>query len=69
MNTKITYLYRDASNYKVWNEQVLKGTITDDQIRIICGCLLDGEFFIPFKVGLPEDRFASWTVDDHEFSR
>ena len=29
-NTKVTYLYRDASNYKTWNEVVLKGTITPE---------------------------------------
>lgn len=28
-------------------------------------CLLDGEYFIPSQVGLPEQRFGSITEDDH----
>ena len=27
-NTKISYLYRDAGNYKRWNEAVVEGVIT-----------------------------------------
>lgn len=30
-NTKINYLYRDASNYKVYNSAVVAGKITDEQ--------------------------------------
>ncbi len=64
MNTKISYLYRDASNYKVYNECVVKGVITPEQIQTILDCCID-EYFIPSKVGLPEKRFESWTDDDH----
>lgn len=64
-NTKISYLYRDASNYKKWNEAVLEGVITDDQIDSIIGCLECGEYFIPKQVGLPETRFEKVTSDDH----
>lgn len=65
MNTRISYLYRDASNYKVPNEVVVAGSITEHQIDIIMGCLDGGEFFIPGQVGLPENRFDKWTRDDH----
>ena len=50
-NTRIHYLYRDASNYKVSNE--------------IAGCLMDGEYFIPSKIGFPEKKFEDETEDDH----
>lgn len=67
VNTLISYLYRDASNYKVRNEAVVEGTLTRTQKLAIINSLIDGEFFIPSKVGLPEERFDSWTEDDHEF--
>ncbi len=59
MNTKIGYLYRDADNYKVWNEAVIKGSLTDKQKQLICDSLYDGEYFIPGVVGLPEKTFVS----------
>ena len=65
MNTQINYLYRDASNYKVYNECVIEGEITDEQIMTIIGCLEDGEYFIPEQVGLDANRFSDFTDDDH----
>ncbi|MBE5040544.1 hypothetical protein [Ructibacterium gallinarum] len=72
MNTKIGYLYRDADNYKVWNEAVINGTLNDVQKQIIRKCLYDGEYFIPCAVGLPEKTFVSlgYSYDeqaDHPF--
>lgn len=64
MNTRINYLYRDACNYKVHNEVVIKGTFTSEQIDEIIRCLSDGENFIPSQVGLPEQRFDEVTEDD-----
>lgn len=61
-NTKINYLYRDACNYKVYNECVVEGTITEEQQKMILECLDEGEYFIPSKVGLPEEKFG--TEDD-----
>lgn len=49
-NTRIHYLYRDASNYKVSNEITVPGTFTEEQIDAIIGCLMDGEYFIPSDV-------------------
>lgn len=64
-NTKISYQYRDASNYKMQNECVINGVLTAKQQAVILSCLSDGEYFIPSKVGLPEKRFETWTEDDH----
>lgn len=52
-NTRISYLYRDASNYKQHNEVVVPGTFTQEQIEAIIGCLDAGEYFIPVQVGFP----------------
>jgi len=62
LNTKIEYLYRDASNYKVYNECVVKGIVTAEQRKEIVDCLNEGEYFIPSQVGLPEKRFDDWTT-------
>lgn len=67
MNTLFEYLYRDASNYKVFSRFILSGTLSEAQVSDIKGKLNDGENFIPSKVGLPENRFASWTEDDHDW--
>lgn len=56
-NTRITYLYRDADNYKTLNEVVIQGTFTDEEIDEIMGVCDQGEYFIPRQVGLPEERF------------
>lgn len=65
MNTRISYLYRDADNYKVHNSCVVKGEITKEQKEIILYCLDDGCFFIPEVVGLPAERFGTHTESDH----
>ena len=57
MNTKISYLYRDADNYKKVNECVIAGALTAEQICVIKDCCDMGEYFIPSQVGLPERRF------------
>lgn len=56
-NTRITYLYRDADNYKTLNEVVIQGTFTDEEIDEIMAVCDQGEYFIPRQVGLPEERF------------
>lgn len=64
VNTKVSYLYRDGSNYKVYSEVIVKGYLTVEQKSDIWGTLPDGEFFIPSQVGLPENRFEDTTEDD-----
>lgn len=56
MNTKISYLYRDASNNKVPNECIVRGLLTEEQTKAILDCRA-GDNFIPSQVGLPEKRF------------
>ena len=65
MNTKIEYLYRDASNYKKINQVIVSGTFDEAQKESIQDCLSDGEYFIPKQVGFPEIRFDKLTEDDH----
>ena len=66
MNTKISYLYRDAYNYKQHNECVVIGTLTAKQARTIKDCCDMGEYFIPRQVGLPERRFNRYDPEaDH----
>lgn len=51
MNTKIEYMYRDASNYKAFRNEVLEGVLTPKQItEIKQAAAPDG--FIPSQVGL-----------------
>ena len=45
-NTRIHYLYRDASNYKVSNEIIVPGTFTEEQIDAIIGCLMENTLFL-----------------------
>lgn len=44
LNTRISYLYRDAGNYKKHNEVVVPGTFTPEQIETITGCLDAGGY-------------------------
>ena len=60
MSTKISYLYRDADNYKQYNECIIAGTLSAKQIRAILDCWDMGAYFIPRQVGLPEHRFDTY---------
>lgn len=64
MNTKISYLYRDASNNKVPNECIVRGLLTDAQTAAILDCRSDGAYFIPSQVGLPEKRFDRFDPEE-----
>lgn len=66
MNTKISYLYRDAENNKVHNECIVCGEISDKQKEAILSSLDEGQYFIPSKVGLPEKQFDEYDPElDH----
>lgn len=66
MNTKISYLYRDADNYKVYNECIVEGELSKEQIRSIMDCCDMGEYFIPSQVGMPERKFDEYDAEaDH----
>lgn len=66
MNTKINYLYRDASNYKVYHDEVVAGEISEEQKAAILDSLDCGEYFIPGAVGLPGGQFEVFEpMEDH----
>lgn len=60
MNTKLSYMYRDANNYKQWEEIVFAGVLKDEE-KLKKIKFIDGEFFIPGKVDLPDlqERFCA----------
>ena len=69
INTKFTYLYRDASNYKRNKTVVVRGNLVLEELQ---PHLEDGERFIPGQVDLPYpqlewsgDHYAFPTEDDH----
>ncbi|WP_417601761.1 hypothetical protein [Owenweeksia hongkongensis] len=68
---KLTYLYRDYGNYKLWNELVFwnRFDISFNQIvNTILSHLMEGQFFIPEKWKLPTLSFESFDPDlDHAY--
>jgi|LSQX01.1.fsa_nt_gb hypothetical protein len=65
MNMEIEYLYRDQHNYKTWNTVIVNGELSEKQIDEIISCLDERLYFIPSKVGLPENKFGEITEADH----
>lgn len=66
-NTRFTYLYRDASNWKQAGSAVFAGAITAEERETVRAGLDEGQYFIPPQVGLPDLQalFGAWTDDDH----
>ena len=58
-NTKLWYMYRDASNYKLHIDVVLTGEMTPEQWETILSCCDDREYFAPAKVGLEARDFVA----------
>lgn len=67
MNTCIEYMYRDAANYKKWQCVVIQGEFTKEQKKAIKNSLIDGAYFYPAQVGLPEEKFGGTYEDDPEW--
>lgn len=63
-NTKFSFLYRDAGNYKTYNEYVLAGGLTAEEIQEIFECGEMGSF-ISAQVGLSHDFPGRICEDDH----
>ena len=57
-NTRISFLYRDADNYKVFSDCIIAGLLTTAQKSVILSCLDEGEYFLPDKVGLQGKTFT-----------
>lgn len=71
MQTRLTYMYRDAGNYKQHGEAVFEGEITDAEKEIFVRACNDGEYFIASQVGLEDlqrDMVAFPDEDDHVWS-
>lgn len=69
MNTSLRYTYRDASNYKQYEEVVFEGRISEASVRKY---LWEDEYFLPAPLGLPtlqkkflEQGFGLDASDDH----
>ena len=62
IGSRITYVYRDASNYKFRGELQLIGTFDPEAIK---RALFDGEFFIPERIGVPSLVPDLRNDDDH----
>jgi hypothetical protein len=72
-NVKVTYLCRDASNYKAWGEVTFANPerlALEEIEKSLATCFLDGIFFVASRVGIPEVfLFQEYPVseDDHFF--
>ncbi len=62
MNTHIEYMYRDGGNYKLFNEVVLKGEVTLEQLQ---EHFYEGDFFVPSEVGLEDLQELPYRECDH----
>lgn len=66
MNTRVEYLYRDASNYKQWGEVVFRGDCDATLQHRLTATLDSGAFFVAHQVRLPELFFSdALYADDH----
>lgn len=60
-NTRVEYVYRDASNYTQYGHEVFAGAITEEQRARILAALDDGLHFLAEQVGLP-DLYELWST-------
>ena len=70
-NIRLSYLYRDAGNYKLFSQVVFRNPDNISLVEIrnkINACLIDGEFFEAKKWGLPELKFENYLPElDHNW--
>lgn len=62
MNTRFTYMYRDAGNYKYFRTVVLTGSLDADDLQEY---LHEHHYFVPSAVGLDDLQPDPLTLDDH----
>src|SRR4051812_10506390 len=70
MNLKFSYLYRDFSNYKKFNEIVFLNPgnkSVDDVKSFIEKHLIDGRWFYSFEWKVPDLHFDNWDSEDDHF--
>jgi hypothetical protein len=81
VNTRLVYLYRDASNYKATMSAVLAGELSTEEIEVLRGAIalaaagagIDSVAFSPVDLGLPPAQDALWAYharneDDHIYN-
>ncbi len=68
-NTRLTWRYRDADNYKTSRSVVLEGEPTPQTMVALRGGLSEGEWFIPSQVGLPDLRGDLQAYDSEKSRR
>lgn len=61
-DTIVSYMYRDAGNYKFYNNFCLSGILTISEIEQY---LILGEYFVPTEVGLASLVPEQMNSDDH----
>jgi hypothetical protein len=65
------YLYRDASNYKVWGTLLLDGVANETDLHVLASKFESGGLFIAEQLGIPALYADLWefsngpTEDDH----
>ena len=57
-------MYRDASNYKKYNEVILSGSLKIEQLLPF---LKDKTFFIHSEIGLDDLQGNEWSLDGHNW--
>lgn len=70
-NLKLSYLYRDAGNFKIFEQAVLANPEALDIKWVeeqIVNNLIDGEYFVPEQWGLRRPQFPDYDPElDHEW--
>lgn len=70
-NIKFCYEYRDAGNYKQFNEVIFPAANAVDLVAAeehLRQHLFDSEFFYPYKLGVPTFEIEKWNSDlDHHW--
>lgn len=64
MNTRLSYQYRDASNYKLYDEVVIAGELSFPELEPF---LIDGIYFVPEELNIPRLQFNPSNEDDHDW--
>ncbi|MBJ6611520.1 MAG: hypothetical protein JG718_14255 [Candidatus Thiothrix moscowensis] len=58
-----SYMYRDYANFKTYNELLLKGAFTEQDMKEkIPGFLWCGEYFIAEQLGIPPIHQGLWVL-------
>ncbi|MEP3439781.1 MAG: hypothetical protein ABJN75_23770 [Hoeflea sp.] len=60
--TRVHYMYRDASNWKFWGAAIVDGELSLEQLQPY---LFDNDFFVPHEVGLDHLLDQPMNEDDH----